>query len=153
MNLKHVVEMSKQHHFFLKGWNYTTTAELDCPSVLATVINVFLENYIVSYTVANLFSLVLCIFVVYRLTEYMNMTLNYRLLVIGFMLVPYNFGMLEFANMTFFGQGSYIYKAMFPLYLISVLATPKRDWRKPIDILTIVLYEILLYSLSELKGI
>lgn len=123
--LRHMYEMVENHSIFLEGWNYITTAELDCATLPAMVFFAMTGNVYLAYGLANIFDIVLWIFVTQLLFDTIDLKVEYRLLFWGLLFLTYDWGMLLYTNMMFFAGAQYVYKVLIPVVLVTILL--KRD--------------------------
>lgn len=79
--LRHMYEMVENHSIFLEGWNYITTAELDCATLPAMVFFAMTGNVYLAYGLANIFDIVLWIFV----TQLLFDTIDLFIICLGFL--------------------------------------------------------------------
>ena len=151
--LRHVVEMGDKRTFFLPHWNYITTAELDHSAIFAIPIYILTGNIMLSYAIANLINIALWCAVLYRLLNISGMSRICRLTAVAFILTLYDFGMLYYTNMLFFGAQHYTHKVLIPLIFITLILTPSGKRRNVGIISLAILYYALLLITAISSGI
>ena len=148
----HAMEMWQNKSFFIPGWKYITTMELDCSLLLAVPFYALFHNIFLAFGLSNL--IIICgfagvIYAIFRFTPYRRHALAAVILV----LTPYAYGMLEYFNMMFFNGSQYVIKVMLPLLLILLLTVPAGRRKKKGNLLLIVVYFLLLFLTSLSSGV
>lgn len=115
----HAIEMWRSGSFLVPGWKYTTTLELDMPTILAVPIYGITKDIFFSFAVSNLIFLGILIWTIFTLLE--NKPLIYPLVCSNLVCIPYRGGWLDYFNMMFFNCSQYIIPVTIPLMLISLL--------------------------------
>lgn len=151
--LRHTVEMGDRRQLFLPNWNYITTAELDHSALFAIPLYILTGNIMVSYGIANLINIALWCFVLCTLLELTGLKRRYRLLAAVLVFTFYDFGMLAYTNMLFFGAGHYTHKVLIPLMFVTLMLMPADRRRKPASIILYVICAGLLFVTSVSSGI
>lgn len=119
----HVICMWREKHILIPGWDYMTTGEWDCASFLALPFYGLTGDIKRAFGMANLCNVLLFSLVVTRLFRAVPEEHGRKkamLLAICLLLMPYCWGMLDYANMLFYGGAQYIYKVLLPVWLISL---------------------------------
>ena len=152
MVMRHVMEMADRHTLFLPYWNYMSQGEMDESSLIALPVYMLTKNIYLGYAIAGIINVLLWAWVVWRLLSIAGLDRRYRLLALGLIFTAYDFGMLEYTNMLFFGGAYYVYKVLTPLMLLIIMLTDwKGRYRIP-DIIIAVLYHILLLFIGMASG-
>jgi len=146
---RHTIEMGKQHTLFLQCWDYITTGELDCASILAIPFFMITKNIFVSFAIANIINILVWGYLIWKLMKCAHVPVSYRLIAISMVLALYDLGMLAYCNMMFFCGGQYVYKTMIPILLIYLLVISReKRWKTEM-----IVFWIFLLFLSFLTGI
>lgn len=117
----HALEICKNRGFLIEGWKYITTAEFDCSLLFAVPFYLLLNDIYTAFALSNMIFVSLWIWTVFRLFRGAGYGVEYALLALDIILIPYGLGMLEYFNMLFFNGGQYVVKALCPLMLIALL--------------------------------
>ncbi len=149
--LRHVYEMAANRTLFLPNWNYLTTGEQDCAALPAVFFCILTGDVYRAYALANIFDILLWLFVISRLLCAANLSLRSRLLCYGFLFLSYDFGMLQYTNMMFYCGGQYVYKALLPILFVTLLL--RNDGRRIISNILYFLYCNLLLISSISSGV
>ena len=147
----HAMEMWHNKSFFIPGWKYITTMELDCSLLLAVPFYALSHNIFLAFGLSNL--IMICgfagvIYVIFCHTPYRRHALAAVILV----LTPYAYGMLEYFNMMFFNGSQYVIKVLLPLLLIQLLTVPSGRRKTKGNILFLIVYSLLLFLTSLSSG-
>ncbi len=149
--IRHMYEMAENHTLFLKNWEYITTAELDCAALPAILFYYITRNSFLAYALANIFDIFLWLFVAVCLMRALHLKAEYRALFYCLLFLTYDWGMLQYTNMMFFAGGQYVYKALVPVLLVTILLKDKGN--KYVDGILYALYAFLLLMTSISSGI
>lgn len=115
----HIAEMWRQKAVLLPNWDYLTTLEWDCGSLLALPIYMVTGDIILSFGISNILFLCGFLYVIFYLFKGEDSL--YPLLCANLLIIPYRVGMLDYYNMLFFGGSQYIIKSLLPLILIGLM--------------------------------
>lgn len=115
----HIAEMEKQKKLLLPDWDYPSTLEWDCSSLLALPLYMVTQNIILSFGLSNIFFLLFFVGLIFFLFRGENKL--YPLFCVNLLIVPFKVGMLDYYNMLFFGGGQYIIKVAIPILLIGLI--------------------------------
>lgn len=134
----HVIEMWKNRTFFIPGWSYITTLELDCPAVLAMPLFGLTGNIYIAFGISNLLFALLLVWVLHQLFQ--GKSAVCPLVSAILILFPYRTGQLDYYNMMFFNGGQYVMKVMLPLMLAALFIKNKNERPGKREIFLAVLY-------------
>ncbi len=150
--LTHALEIAKQKKFLLPNWFYPTTGEFDTSLFLAVPLFWITRNIYLSFAVVNILNAVLIGYVFFRVLRLAGAKVEYALVGMCVALAAYDFGMLDYSNMLFFGGSQYVYKAVLPLLFLAVLFGEKSLKNKKV-ILDLCLFYGLFFLSSFSSGI
>ncbi len=152
MVMRHVIEMGDRHTLFLPFWNYMSQGEMDESSLIALPIYMLTKNIYLGYAIAGILNVLLWTWVIWRLLSIAGLRHEYRLLALGLIFTAYDFGMLEYTNMLFFGGAYYVYKVLTPIMLVVLMLTDWKGKYKISDICMAVIYHILILFIGIASG-
>lgn len=135
----HVREMWRSGSVIIKGWNYSTTLEIDCSALLALPIYGMTKDIFLSFAISNIIFVLLWYFVIYLLVINCGGSNTAAFLAIDLVMIPYSIGMLEYFNMLFINGGQYTIKALIPLIFLCIITGVSRNNRFTSFLLFIVL--------------
>ena len=118
----HVREMWRTGSIMIKGWDYSTTLEIDSSALLALPIYGVTGNIFLSFAISNIIFIILWYFVIYRLVINCGGNNTAAFLAIDMVMIPYSIGMLEYFNMLFFNGGQYTIKVLIPLVFLCIIS-------------------------------
>ena len=121
----HIAQIWKEKKLFLPEWKYITTGEWDCASTIALFVYGITKNIIASFQVANICNIILFSVVILEFFHHLNYKFRYGCMSVAFLLLPYAWGSLDYANMLFFNGEQYIYKVLLPIWFITIMNVPK----------------------------
>ncbi len=147
----HTREMVKNGSFIVPGWNYMTTGEFDCTSLIAIPIIALTGNLFSSFGIANVVNIVLWTTVLLRVSKNAGLNRSGRFLVLMLAYIPYEFAMVGYTNMMFFAGGQYVYKVLVPMLMVMLLTDKKK--LSVAHILLTVVFAILLFTTSVSSGL
>ena len=150
--LTHLIEVSKNKKILLPHWDYLTTGEFDCTTLIALPLYNLTENILRSFAFANIFNIILFVAIVWILLGRIDLEYKYRLLTVALLLGISDFDMLAYTNMLFINGGQYIYKVLIPLMLLILLISDS-DTNKILYGVIFVVYAFLLFVSSVSSGI
>lgn len=123
----HTIKMWENKSLIIPDWTYMTTGEWDCSSMLAMPIYGITGNIILSFAIANTLNIFIFSVIVWVLMKSVNISNRYIFLALAIILMPYSWGMLNYANMLFYSGAQYIYKVLLPIALLALFHyTPKK---------------------------
>lgn len=133
----HVREMWRNKTMFISNWQYATTLELDCASILALPLYGLTKDIFLSFALSNIIILILWNLIVYRLVMNCSKSRISALLSADLLMIPYGVGMLEYFNMLFFNGAQYGIKTLIPLIFLCIITsdTENQDKRNRIEII------------------
>ncbi len=148
----HTEEIWRQKTFFLPDWEYLTTLEWDCSSILAVPFYAVTGDIFLSFALANIAFLGIFTAVIFFL--FRGKDSLYPLLCVNLLIIPYRLGMLDYYNMLFFGGSQYIIKSLLPLLLVGILLREGKDlcWKKLSVWVPVVIYLGLLLLTAASSG-
>lgn len=117
--MRHITAMWEEKTLVIPGWQYLTTLEWDCTTLLALPFYALTGNIFLACGISNvlqMFILILTVFFLFREKERL-----YPLLCANLLCIPYHIGQLDYFNMMFFGGAQYIVKVTIPLLLVAIL--------------------------------
>lgn len=142
MLFNHVVEIWRQKTILLPEWNYLTTLEWDCSSVLALPFFAITHNTLLSFGLSNIVFLICFLGIIFFLFKGEDSL--YPLLCANLLIIPFRTGMLDYYNMLFFGGAQYIIKVSVPLLLTGLLLYINNRPKEPIRVSVVFLSAIYL---------
>lgn len=128
--LYHTMRMWEEKTLLIPGWKYMTTAEWDCSALPALLFYGMTGNILLSFAIANIIHVFCFSLILLRLFKNLGLRGRYAYLTVSVVLVPLELGMLSYANMLFYGAAQYIYKTLVPLWMLELLTSPYRSWRR-----------------------
>ena len=126
----HIEEMAANGTLAISGWKYTTTAEWDCVTLFALPLYCITHRLYLSLALGNLLITLLLTRVCFLIFD----DRNKALISANLLLIPYEFGILSYCNMLFYGGSQYSIKVLVPLLLAGVslkLSALKSEGKKP----------------------
>lgn len=111
----HMAQIWKNKTLFLPDWMYVSTGEWDCASTIALLVYGITKNTVTSFQIANVCNIILFSTIILELFSCLNYKIKYGCMTVAFLLLPYGWGMLDYANMLFFNGEQYIYKVLLPI--------------------------------------
>ena len=119
MLFKHIEEIWRNKALFIPDWDYLTTLEFDCSSILALPFYMITGDIILSFGLSNIVLSICFVGLVFFL--FRGEDSLYPLFCANLMLIPFRAGMLDYFDMLFFGGGQYIVKVAVPILTIGIL--------------------------------
>ena len=126
----HVREMWRNKTMFISNWQYATTLELDCASILALPLYGLIKDIFLSFALSNIILLILWNLIVYRLVMNCSKSRISALLSADLIMIPYGIGMLEYFNMLFFNGAQYGIKTLIPLMFLCIITSDTENQDK-----------------------
>lgn len=148
----HIAQIWKEKKLFLPEWMYITTGEWDCASTIALFVYGITKNIIASFQVANICNIILFSAIILEFFHHLNYKIRYGCMATAFLLLPYGWGSLDYANMLFFNGQQYIYKVMLPIWFITIMNVPKALRSKWWNYLQCVLFLLLVFLNASSSG-
>ena len=154
MQMRHAIELSLNHTLFPGGWHYLTMGHFDDANLLAAFFYSFTKNGYISFGLSGIFNMVIWGLVLFELFRDTGLKLKVYVLTLGLLFATYNFGMLEYTNMMFFGGGFYVYIPLLPVLFVELLVKSE-DPRglKPSFYVMSALYFSLLFLTAAARGL
>lgn len=106
--IRHVVEMGRNRTLFLDNWSYLTTGEQDCAAILAVFFYLITGKVYFSYALANVCDIFIWLGITGCLLRTIGLSAKMRFILYGLLFTAYDFGMLQYTNMLFYGGAVYI---------------------------------------------
>ena len=148
----HIAQIWKGKSLFLPEWKYITTGEWDCASTIALFVYGITKNIIASFQVANICNIILFSVVILEFFHHLNYKIRYGCMAVAFLLLPYAWGPLDYANMLFFNGEQYIYKVLLPIWFITIMNVPKALRNKWWNHLQCVIFLLLVFLNASSSG-
>ncbi|MBO7530974.1 MAG: hypothetical protein J6T50_04120, partial [Lachnospiraceae bacterium] len=145
----HAMEIVKTGHILIPDWRYMTTHEIDSAMLLALPFLALTSNIGLSFAISNIIFIFVVIALILTLFNNLKIRLRYALATCCIILIPYQFGMLEYLNMLFFRGGQYSIKVLIPLLAITILSFPEKKLSRDITLSAIWLFLVFLCSFSS----
>ena len=126
----HIEEMAANGTLAISGWKYTTTAEWDCVTLFALPLYCITHRLYLSLALGNLLITLLLTLACFLIFD----DRKKALISANLLLIPYEFGILSYCNMLFYGGSQYSIKVLVPLLLAGVslkLSALKSEGKKP----------------------
>ena len=152
MQMRHAIELSVNHTLFPRGWQYLTMGHFDDANLMAAFFYAFTRNGYISFGLSGIFNMALWAVVLFKLFKDIRIRLPYYFLALTLLFATYNFGMLEYTNMMFFGGGFYVYIPLVPVLLVTLLEF-KGGCRKPSFYILAALCFILIFLTAAARGL
>lgn len=113
----HIREMAENGTAVIADWKYTTTAEWDSAVLFALPLYIITHKIYLSLSLSNLIISILYVLACFLIFEKNRKA---ALICVNLLLIPYEFGMLSYFNMLFYGGSQYGIKVLIPILLIGV---------------------------------
>jgi len=118
----HYTEVIKNGTLNLQNWYHTTSLELDGTMLFAVPLYYLLGDIFKAIGVSNIVITLLYIIVIGRLLKCYNIEKMFIYLVLTLIITPYEYGMLDWFNMLFYGGACYAIKTIVPIMLLLLLS-------------------------------
>lgn len=128
-----VMAMRQAKRLILPGWDYLTTMELDCATLLLLPLYALCGDIFLAVKLSSVMLPLLWTAVILALCARLGQPRRVGCLAAVLVLLPYQFGMLDYWNMLFLNAAQYSTKVMTPLLLIWLLLPPARGRRTAAD--------------------
>lgn len=145
----HMMAIWESGTLFVPDWQYITTMEVDCATILALPFYGLTHNPILAFWCANVLLLGIWAALIFTLVRRMGGSVARGALAVLAVLLPYEFTMLGYWNMLFLNASQYAIKVMLPLLLIVLLLAPERPRRRDWVLLAVYLAGTFLTGLSS----
>lgn len=145
----HMMAIWESGTLAVPDWQYITTMELDCTTILALPFYGLTRNPILAFWCGNVILLAGWAALLYTLVRRMGGSIAKASLTILAVLLPYEFYILGYWNMLFLNASQYAFKVMLPLLLIVLLLAPERPRRRDWALLVLYLAGCWLTALSS----
>lgn len=117
----HYMEVIKQGTLQLSDWFHTTSLELDGTMLFALPLYFVTKNIFTAIGISNILIMLLYIMVIGRLLHLYKIDKMFIYLTLILVLTPYEYGMLDYFNMMFYGGACYAIKTLVPILLLLIL--------------------------------
>lgn len=128
-----VMAMWHAKRLVLPGWSYLTTMELDCATLLLLPLYGLCGDIFLAVKITGVLLPVIWAAVILALCARLGQPRPVGCLAALLVLLPYQFGMLDYWNMLFLNAAQYSTKVMTPLLLIWLLLPPAGGRRTAAD--------------------
>lgn len=118
----HYMEIIEQRTMMLQNWNHTTSLELDGTMLFALPLYFVTGNMFKAIGISNILMMFLYVVVIARLLSLYKVDRLFIYLTLALVLTPYEYGMLDYFNMLFYGGACYAVKTIVPLIMLLVLS-------------------------------
>lgn len=145
----HMMAIWESGTLAVPDWQYITTMEVDCTTILALPFYGLTRNPILAFWCGNVILLAGWAALLYTLVRRMGGSIAKAALAILVVLLPYELKMLGYWNMLFLNASQYAFKVMLPLLLIVLLLAPERPRRRDWALLVLYLAGCWLTALSS----
>lgn len=126
----HYTEVVKHGTLNIPNWNHTTSLELDGTMLFALPIYLVTKNIFHAIGISNILIMLLYIVVIARLLHLYKVDKMFIYLTLILILTPYEYGMLDYFNMMFYGGACYAIKTIVPLLMLLVLSLLTKETYK-----------------------
>ena len=117
----HYMEVIKNGTMQLPDWFHTTSLELDGTMLFALPLYFVTRNIFTAIGISNILIMILYVAVIWRLLHLYKLDRMFIYLTLILVLTPYEYGMLDYFNMMFYGGACYAIKTIVPLLLLLLL--------------------------------
>lgn len=114
----HYMEVIKQGTLQLPGWFHTTSLELDGTMLFAVPLYFITKDIFTAIGLSNILIAFLYVVTIGRLLRLHNIDKKFIYLTLALVLTPYEYGMLDYFNMLFYGGACYAIKTLVPILLL-----------------------------------
>lgn len=126
----HYMEVIKHGTLMLPDWHHTTSLELDGTMLFALPLYFVLGNMFKAIGISNILVMFLYVIVIARLLKLHNVDKLFIFVTLILVLTPYEYGMLDYFNMLFYGGACYAIKTIVPILLLLVLSLLTKETYK-----------------------
>ena len=118
----HYMEVIKHGTLQLPDWFHTTSLELDGTMLFALPLYYVTKNIFTAIGISNILIMILYVIVVARLLRLYKIDRIFVYATLILVLTPYEYGMLDYFNMMFYGGACYAIKTLVPILLLLILS-------------------------------
>ncbi len=150
----HAKKMWEHRSCIIPGWSYTTSLELDIPTILAVPLYALTNNIYLAYGIANIIFLAAFISLVFFL--FRGKELIYPILACILLCIPYSIGMLDYFNMMFFSCAFYVVRVALPIFLVALLLWAEQNVNRKkhfYEYIPLMLFETLIFLCAFSSGV
>ena len=126
----HYMEVIKQGTMMLSDWNHTTSLELDGTMLFALPLYFVMGNMFTAIGISNILIMLLYVVVIARLLHLYKVDRLFIYVTLILVLTPYEYGMLDYFNMMFYGGACYAVRTIVPILLLLVLSLLMKETYK-----------------------
>lgn len=118
----HYMEVIKHGTLSIPNWHHTTSLELDGTMLFALPLYFVTKNMFTAIGISNILIMLLYVIVIARLLNLYKVDKVFVYLTLVLVLTPYEYGMLDYFNMMFYGGACYAIKTIVPILMLLVLS-------------------------------
>ena len=126
----HYMEVIKQGTMSLPNWHHTTSLELDGTMLFALPLYFITGNMFTAIGISNILIVFLYVIVIARLLNLYKVDKMFIYVTLVLVLTPYEYGMLDYFNMLFYGGACYAIKTIVPILMLLVLSLMTKETYK-----------------------
>lgn len=154
----HYTEVIKHGTLNLPNWYHTTSLELDGTMLFALPLYFVTKNLFTAVGISNILIMLIYVVVISRLLHLYHVDRVFVYVTLILVLTPYEYGMLDYFNMMFYGGACYAIKTIVPILLLLVMGllhneTYKNKWGKIELAAFMAIYLYLLFATAFSSGI
>lgn len=154
----HYTEVIKHGTLNLPNWYHTTSLELDGTMLFAVPLYFVTKNLFTAVGISNILIMLIYVVVISRLLHLYHVDRVFIYVTLILVLTPYEYGMLDYFNMMFYGGACYAIKTIVPILLLLVMGllhneTYKSKWGKIELAAFMAIYLYLLFATAFSSGI
>lgn len=154
----HYTEVIKNGTLNLPNWYHTTSLELDGSMLFALPLYFITKDLFTAVGISNILIMLIYIVVISRLLRLYHVDRVFIYVTLILVLTPYEYGMLDYFNMLFYGGACYAIKTIVPILLLLVLGLLHKetfkDRRGKIELAAFMaIYLYLLFATAFSTGI
>ena len=123
----HYTEVIKNRTLNLPNWYHTTSLELDGSMLFAVPLYFVTKDLFIAVGISNILIMLIYIVVISRLLRLYHVNRVFIYVTLIFVLTPYEYGMLDYFNMMFYGGACYAVKTIVPILLLLILGLLHRE--------------------------
>lgn len=125
--VSYYIEAIKSGTLNLANWNHTTSLEMDGSIFLAVPLSLVTGDIFKAIGIANILLVLLYVAVIVRLLHWYKVDKIFIYLTLLLVLTPYEYGMLDYFNMMFYGAAYYSIRTIVPILLLLILKLLKEE--------------------------
>lgn len=126
----HYMEVIKKGTMMLPNWYHTTSLELDGTMLFAMPLYYLTGNMFKAIGISNILIMLLYVVVITRLLKLYKVDKLFIYVTLILVLTPYEYGMLDYFNMMFYGGACYAIKTIVPILMLLVLSLLTKETYK-----------------------